>query len=96
MRLTLPTCVLAASLAAATASAATVSGRVSDTTGGVLSGATVVLRGVATGEERTVDTAEDGRFSVETATRAPISSSLRRAAAPMPHERSPSRARTRH
>ena len=68
MRLTLPTCVLAVSLLAATASAATVSGRVSDTTGGVLSGATVVLRGVATGEERTVDTGDDGRFSVETAT----------------------------
>lgn len=78
MRLTLPTCVLAASLAAATASAATVSGRVSDTTGGVLSGATVVLRGVATGEERTVDTADDGRFSVETATPGPYLVIVRR------------------
>ena len=68
MRVILPTCVLAVALAAGTAAAATVSGRVSDSTGGVISGATVVLRGVATGEERSVDTATDGRFSIETPT----------------------------
>ena len=68
MRLTLPICVLVAVLAAGTASGATVSGRVSDSTGGVLSGATVVLRGVATGEERSVDTSADGRFSLDTST----------------------------
>ena len=67
MRLKAVLCVLATVLAAAgTASAATVRGVVSDSTGGVLSGATVILKGVATGEERSVETAGDGRFSLET------------------------------
>ena len=68
MRFTLPTCVLLAAFAAGSASAATVSGRVSDSTGGVITGATVVLRGVATGEERSVDTGADGSFTLNTAT----------------------------
>lgn len=68
MRPTVPTIVFAILLLAGPATAATVTGVVSDSTGGVLGGATVVLRGVATGEERTVDTSADGRFSIETAT----------------------------
>jgi len=52
-------------LAAVPASAATVSGRVSDSTGGVLPGARVVLRGVATGVELTVETGAEGRFEIE-------------------------------
>lgn len=67
MRLILPT-ILTTLLTAAPAAAATVTGVVSDTTGGALAGATVVLRGVATGEERAVETAEDGRFSLATDT----------------------------
>ncbi|MEQ1912614.1 MAG: TonB-dependent receptor plug domain-containing protein, partial [Vicinamibacterales bacterium] len=66
--LALPISVLLAVFAAGSASAATVSGRVSDSTGGVLAGATVVLRGVATGEERSVDTSADGSFSLSTPT----------------------------
>jgi hemoglobin/transferrin/lactoferrin receptor protein len=65
MRLSIWTTMLAIVLTTATASAATVTGVVSDSTGGVLAGATVVLRGVATGEERAVDTSADGRFSFE-------------------------------
>ncbi len=68
MRLSVSTILLATLLTAGPAAAATVTGVVSDTTGGVLGGATVVLRGVATGEERTVETADDGRFSLNTDT----------------------------
>jgi hemoglobin/transferrin/lactoferrin receptor protein len=49
------------------ASAATISGVVSDSTGAVVPGTTVVVRGVATGQETTVETAADGRFSIEVA-----------------------------
>mgnify|MGYP003396341286 CR=1 FL=1 len=49
------------------ADAATVRGSVSDATGGLLSGAQVVLRGVATGQESTVETTDDGRFQFEVA-----------------------------
>ena len=66
MRLSLPIVAVVALLTAAPLHAATVTGVVTDSTGGVLSGATVVLRGVATGEERTADTSSDGRFSIET------------------------------
>lgn len=59
---------LTAWLLAAPAMAATVSGIVADSTGGVLGGATVVLRGVATGQERTVETNSEGRFSIDTPT----------------------------
>ena len=45
--------------------AATVGGRVSDSTGAALPGARVVLRGVATGQETGVETDGEGRFSVE-------------------------------
>lgn len=48
--------------------AATVSGVVADSTGGVISGATVVLRGVATGQERSIETDASGRFAFETST----------------------------
>ena len=68
MRLRVSTFLLATLLIAGSASAATVTGVVSDSTGGVLGGATVVLRGVATGEERVVETSADGRFSLETPT----------------------------
>lgn len=68
MRLTLSTGILAFLLMAGSATAATVTGVVSDSTGGVISGATVVLRGFATGEERAVETDASGRFTVETAT----------------------------
>ncbi|MEQ1870842.1 MAG: TonB-dependent receptor, partial [Vicinamibacterales bacterium] len=52
-------------LVASTVSAATVSGSVADATGGVLPGARVILRGVATGQEMVVDTTADGRFQFE-------------------------------
>ncbi len=68
MRLSVSTILLATLLLAGPAAAATVTGVVSDTTGGVLGGATVVLRGVATGEERTVETASDGKFILSTDT----------------------------
>jgi outer membrane receptor protein involved in Fe transport len=42
--------------------AATVRGSVSDATGGSLPGARVVLRGLATGQERSVETTGDGQF----------------------------------
>ena len=64
MRLSVSTILLSTLLSAGSAAAATVTGVVSDTTGGVLNGATVVLRGVATGEERAVETAADGRFTL--------------------------------
>jgi len=68
MRLSVSTILLSTLLWAGSAAAATVTGVVSDTTGGVLNGATVVLRGVATGEERAVETAADGRFTLSTDT----------------------------
>ena len=55
-------------LAALPAGAATVAGRVSDSTGGVLPGARVVLRGEATGVEWTVETGAEGRFEIEVPT----------------------------
>ena len=58
-------CVAALLLAAVPAGAATVSGRVSDATGGVLPGARVVLRGVATGIESASETDAEGRFAIE-------------------------------
>jgi outer membrane receptor protein involved in Fe transport len=61
-------CLLVCTLAADAVSAASVSGVISDSTGGVLAGATVVLRGVATGDERSIDTSSDGHFRIETAT----------------------------
>jgi outer membrane receptor protein involved in Fe transport len=47
------------------ADAATVAGVVSDVTGAVLTGTRVVLRGVATGRETSVETGSDGRFSFD-------------------------------
>ena len=54
-------------LLAVPADAATVRGSVSDATGGFLPGAHVVLRGVATGQESSVETSDDGRFQFEVA-----------------------------
>ena len=54
-------------LLAVPAGAATVRGSVSDATGGFLPGAHVVLRGVATGQESSVETSNDGRFQFEVA-----------------------------
>ena len=68
MWLSVSTILLSTLLWAGSAAAATVTGVVSDTTGGVLGGATVVLRGVATGEEHAVETAADGRFTLSTDT----------------------------
>lgn len=51
-------------LTASTIDAATVSGLVADVSGGVLSGARVVVRGVATGEEFSAQTDAEGRFAV--------------------------------
>ncbi len=68
MRLRVSTILFATLLTARSAAAATLTGVVTDTTGGVLGGATVVLRGVATGEERGVETADDGRFTLSTDT----------------------------
>ncbi|MGE3957743.1 MAG: TonB-dependent receptor [Vicinamibacterales bacterium] len=68
MRLRVSTLFLFATLLAGPAMAATVTGVVSDSTGGVLAGATVVLQGVATGQERSVETGADGRFTFETPT----------------------------
>ena len=51
--------------AAQSASSATLSGMVSDATGGALPGTRVVLRGVATGQESAVDTGPDGRFQFD-------------------------------
>ena len=54
-------------LLAVSADAATVRGSVSDISGGLLPGAHVVLRGVATGQELSVETSNDGRFQFEIA-----------------------------
>ena len=54
-------------LLAGQAGAATVRGSVSDATGGFIPGAHVVLRGIATGQESSVETIADGRFQFEVA-----------------------------
>jgi outer membrane receptor protein involved in Fe transport len=46
--------------------AATVGGQVTDATGAAVPGARVVLRGVATGEERVTESDTGGRFSIDT------------------------------
>ena len=56
---------LAAISAATPALAGTVTGLVTDATGAVVPNATIVLREVATGRELTVQTAQDGRYSIE-------------------------------
>lgn len=48
-------------------SAATISGTISDTTGGALKAARVTLRAIATGEETVVDTDEQGRYRFDDA-----------------------------
>ena len=58
---------VSALLLAVPAGAATVRGSVSDTTGGSLGGARVVLRGVATGQASSVETGDDGGFQFEVA-----------------------------
>src|SRR4029450_10928888 len=50
---------------AASADAATIGGAVSDVTGALLTGTRVVLRGVATGRETSVETGSDGRFVLD-------------------------------
>lgn len=57
---------LALVLTASSAWAANVSGVVSDATGAVVPGATVVLRELATGRERTITTGRDGKYAFET------------------------------
>jgi len=59
--------VLGGLLLAMPADAATVRGSVSDATGGLLPGAHVVLRGLATGQESSVETSADGQFQFEVA-----------------------------
>lgn len=59
--------VLAVLLTAVPASAATISGVVSDATGAVLAGARVIIRVVATGQELVSETGADGRYHVDTA-----------------------------
>jgi len=56
---------MASLLLASPANAATVRGSVSDATGGLLSGAHVILRGLATGQESSVETNDEGRFEFE-------------------------------
>ncbi len=57
---------LALLMTASSAWAANVSGLVSDATGAVVPGATVVLRELATGRERTMTTGVDGKYAFET------------------------------
>jgi hemoglobin/transferrin/lactoferrin receptor protein len=52
-------------LLSGSAHAATIRGSISDATGGLLPGAHVVLRGVATGRESSVETGADGRFQFD-------------------------------
>ena len=52
-------------LLAGPSDAATVRGAVSDATGGLLSGAHVIMRGLATGQESSVETSDEGRFEFE-------------------------------
>ena len=54
-------------LLAVPAGAATVRGVVSDSSGGLIPEARVVLRGVATGQESSVETGDDGRFEFDVA-----------------------------
>jgi hemoglobin/transferrin/lactoferrin receptor protein len=65
MRLRLVTLLLALMTGMPAWAATPIAGRVLDTTGGLLPGATVVLRDVATGEERSVESGSDGRFALE-------------------------------
>ena len=58
---------LAATLAATSAFAATVTGVVTDATGAVVPGARVALRDVATGRETAVQSGPDGRYKIERA-----------------------------
>ena len=67
MRRCMASVLLGGLLLASPSDAATVRGSVSDSSGGVLPGARVVLRGVATGQETEVDTDADGRFQFEVA-----------------------------
>ena len=55
---------LVLALGAAPALAGTISGTVSDSTGGIIAGATVIARDVATGREFITETAADGRYSM--------------------------------
>ena len=55
-------CLLVAASPAAAQTAATITGIVGDTSGGVLPGARITLRQAATGLTRTVTTPADGRF----------------------------------
>lgn len=55
----------AAALAAGQASPATITGRVTDETGGVLPGATIVLRNATTGRDRVVVSDATGQFVVD-------------------------------
>ncbi|MEO6224060.1 MAG: carboxypeptidase-like regulatory domain-containing protein, partial [Vicinamibacterales bacterium] len=52
-------------MTASSAWAASVSGVVSDVTGAVIPGATVVFRELATGRERAVTTGGDGKYSFD-------------------------------
>ena len=65
MRSRLAVYAIAVLLTAVPASAATISGLVSDATGAALPRTTVVLRDVAAGKELTTQTGEDGRYAVE-------------------------------
>src|SRR5262245_52421218 len=56
---------LAVMLTAAPVFAATISGVVHDATGAVVTGARVVVRNVATGQETIVQTGSDGRYQVD-------------------------------
>ena len=56
---------LASLLIAVPAFAATISGVVRDATGGVVTGARVVVRNVSTGQETIVQTGSDGRYQVD-------------------------------
>jgi outer membrane receptor protein involved in Fe transport len=60
--------VLAVLAAAVPASAATISGVVSDSTGAAVAQARVTLRAIATGEERVVETDDQGRYRFEVST----------------------------
>ena len=70
MRIRVFVCLLAALLAATPALAAgpVLSGKVSDATGAPLPATRVVVRDIATGVERTVETGADGRYQIELTT----------------------------
>ena len=65
MRIRVFLVLLMAFLATLPAGAATVTGFVSDATGGALPGTRVMVRGVATGEQSFVETGADGRFQFD-------------------------------